>query len=124
MNWIEFGTIAIVGLVALWAFRRASALEKEIAFVRRRSQAQIDELTDEMFKLQGELRHVRALVRTGGTLRFSPDLRIDELADLHPDAPAVLATFHIGGCQSCAVDVSGRSGGRMRSRSRCRRGPT
>ncbi|GIW08288.1 MAG: hypothetical protein KatS3mg060_3093 [Dehalococcoidia bacterium] len=104
MNWIELVMLLAVGVAALWAFRRTTTLEKEIAYVRRRANDQIDDLTDEVEKLQREIRLLRAIVRSGGTLRFTPDLRVDELADIHPDAPAVLASFHIGGCQSCAVD--------------------
>jgi hypothetical protein len=116
MNWIEFGLIAIVGLVSLWAFRRTGALEKEIAFVRRRSQSELDDMTEEIVKLQSELRRVRAIVRTGGALRFTPDLKIEELDDLHPDALAVLATFHIGGCQSCAVEGDDTLGAAIREK--------
>jgi hypothetical protein len=104
MNWVELAMIVAVGVAALWAFRRTTALEKEIAFVRRRATDQIDELAEEIEKLHGEVRRLRATVATGGTLRFTPELRIDELAALHPDAPAVLASFHIGGCGSCAVE--------------------
>jgi outer membrane murein-binding lipoprotein Lpp len=103
MNWIELVMLVAVGLTALWAFRRTTSLEKEIDYVRRRANDQIDELAEDVERLRGEVRRLRVAVRTGGSLRFTPDLRVDELADVHPDAPAVLASFHIGGCQSCAV---------------------
>ncbi|MCS6801721.1 MAG: hypothetical protein RMM58_11470 [Chloroflexota bacterium] len=116
MNWIELIMIAAVGVAALWAFRRTTRLEKEIEYVRRRATDQIDDLSEEVERLRTELRRLRVAVRTGGTLRFTPDLRIDELADIHPEAPAVLASFHIGGCQSCAVDGGETLAGAVRAR--------
>ncbi len=101
MNWIELVMIAVVGVVALWAFRRTSALEQEVNFVRRRSTDLIDDLAEEIEKLHQEVRRLRTARSSG---RFTAEMRVDELSYLHPDAPAVLAAFHIGGCQSCSVD--------------------
>ena len=48
------------------------------------------------------------LMRQAGELQVTGDMTVDEVTLLHPQAPAVLAGFHIGGCASCAVDGSTR----------------
>jgi hypothetical protein len=53
-----------------------------------------------------ELRY--ELMRQAGTLKVTGDMTVDQVSALHPQAAAVLAGFHIGGCASCAVDGSTR----------------
>jgi len=48
------------------------------------------------------------LMRQAGDLKVTPDMTVDQVTALHPQAAAVLAGFHIGGCASCAVDGSTR----------------
>jgi hypothetical protein len=45
-----------------------------------------------------------ALKKASGELRIEPSLRLSDLYMLEPRAQSVLAAFHIGGCDSCAVD--------------------
>lgn len=106
MNWIELVMITAVGVIALMAHRRGSSLEREIEFVRRRNQDRVYELSDEIEKLTAEVRTLRARVHASGELRFTPNLLIDELDDIHPDATSVLASFQIGGCGGCGGSCS------------------
>ena len=48
------------------------------------------------------------LLRQSGDLKVTADTTVDEVTQLHPQAAALLAGFHIGGCASCAVDGSTR----------------
>jgi hypothetical protein len=48
------------------------------------------------------------LMRQAGDLKVTRDMTVDQVTALHPQAAAVLAGFHIGGCASCAVDGSVR----------------
>jgi hypothetical protein len=43
-------------------------------------------------------------MRQAGELAVTEDMSIDQINSLHPQAPRVLAGYHIGGCASCAVD--------------------
>jgi hypothetical protein len=47
-------------------------------------------------------------LRQAGNLTVTGATTVDEITMLHPQAAAVLAGFHIGGCASCAVDGSTR----------------
>ena len=105
MEWILLGLVAITGMAAVVLWQRASAIEKELNYVRRRSQDQIYELSDMVNDLTGQVTRLAIQVRPlAGDVRFRPDLRMDELIELHEAAPEVLAGFHIGGCDSCAVE--------------------
>jgi hypothetical protein len=53
-----------------------------------------------------ELRY--ELMRQAGGLKVTGDMTVDQVTALHPQAAAVLAGFHIGGCASCVVDGSTR----------------
>jgi hypothetical protein len=48
------------------------------------------------------------LLRQSGDLKVTSETTIDEIMQLHPQAAALLAGFHIGGCASCAVDGTTR----------------
>jgi hypothetical protein len=48
------------------------------------------------------------LLRQAGNLKVTGDTTVDEVMSMHPQAAALLAGFHIGGCASCAVDGSTR----------------
>jgi len=48
------------------------------------------------------------LMRLAGDLKVTKDMTVGQATTLHPQAAAVLAGFHIGGCASCAVDGSAR----------------
>jgi hypothetical protein len=48
------------------------------------------------------------LLRQAGDLMVTGDTTVDEVMSMHPQAAALLAGFHIGGCASCAVDGSTR----------------
>jgi hypothetical protein len=101
MNWIELAMVLAVGLAALWAVRRTSQLEREVAFVRRRASDQIDELTEALATLEAEVRRLRTLVQARGPRQVTPDMRLDEIVALHREAAAVLEAFQVpvgGGC--------------------------
>lgn len=105
MELVLLGLVAILGMAAIVLWMRANALDKELNYVRRRSQDQIFELGGMVNDLSSEVKKLTIQVRPlAGSLRFRPDLRMDELIEVHEAAPEVLAGFHIGGCDSCAVD--------------------
>jgi hypothetical protein len=109
-------TLALA-IVAFTAFSQIRGLNKEIDFVRRRSLDHTSDLAEEILKLQDEVRKLRVQSRMGGgTLKFTPDVRIDELSAIHPAATDVLASFHIGGCSDCAVDDSDTLAGAAREK--------
>lgn len=35
---------------------------------------------------------------------FTREMSIGEAMELHPEAPLVFASFHLGGCRSCSVN--------------------
>jgi hypothetical protein len=100
--------LAAVALAAglVFAFRRTGALNREVQHVRSQNYERHYELVDQIDRLRTEVKTLRREVRraAGAPERFTPDMTFAEAYDLHPAAQTVLAGFHIGGCNSCAVD--------------------
>lgn len=97
--------LALVALLAAsLAMRRASSLQEQLeransaAFALRGA---LDEVQGQMDQQLTELRI--ALRQQAGETIFRPDMTIAEALAVHPRVSEVLADFHLGGCQHCAV---------------------
>jgi hypothetical protein len=103
----------LAGAVALFLAWRCSRNVRALKERNDRLTSQIYELRLEMHRATeaheqafDELRY--ELMRQTGNLKVTGDMTVDLVTALHPQAAAVLAGFHIGGCASCAVDGSTR----------------
>lgn len=113
-----WGTIltvaALIAAAAAWIYawrlsyelataqRRLDRYNRALYDANQRIQALEERLDDQVTRLRSEIRW-----RTGQA-RFTPDMTVREAQALHPQAQAVLAAFHLGGCSSCAVDPDER----------------
>ncbi|MEZ4735272.1 MAG: hypothetical protein R3E79_49895 [Caldilineaceae bacterium] len=106
--------ISWVGLcIALVAVAYAWKLQQELHIASRRldryNRALFD-ANDEIRKLREDfdatLAQVRAEMRLsqGISARFNAKMTVQEAMALHPQVGQLLASFHLGGCNSCAVD--------------------
>ena len=102
----------IVLLIALVALGFAWKNQQELGTVRRRldryNKALFD-ASDRILALEESLAAAKAEFRVqqmhrNGSPTVAADLTVREVTLLHPQAAAVLAGFHLGGCSSCAVD--------------------
>lgn len=64
---------------------------------------------DDLRKLREELAATTAQLRVemkqrNGTLAFAPSMTVREAQLLHPQAEQIMAGFHLGGCDHCAVE--------------------
>lgn len=108
---------AIISWLALLAAGGAVAyawkLQQELHTATRRldryNRALFD-ANDEIRKMREELNTAFAQVRAehqlpaGVAATFAPQMKVREAVALHPQAEQLLAAFHLGGCNSCAVD--------------------
>ena len=111
--------------VALVATGYAWKLNHELGLARRRldryNRALFD-ATDDIRKLREELSDLAAqlhveIMQRAGSPAYHPAMTVQQAHLLHPQAQVVLAAYHLGGCDSCAValdetlaDVCARSG--------------
>ena len=102
----------IVLLIALVALGFAWKNQQELGTVRRRldryNKALFD-ANDRILALEESLAAAKAEFRVqqmhrNGSPTVAADMTVREVTLLHPQAAAVLAGFHLGGCSSCAVD--------------------
>ena len=97
--------VALVAVLMLWMTnRRLASLEARIARNSSRMyelRSAIDELEERLTLEAADIRF--DLRRRSGEVQFSTAMTIGEISRVHPAVPAVLASFHLGGCQSCAV---------------------
>lgn len=105
ISWIALGA-------ALLALVYARKLQQEIQSATRRldryNRALFD-ANDEIRRLQEQLTATAAELRVairqqGQEVRFEPQMTVHEVSLLHPQAEQILASFHLGGCSSCALD--------------------
>ena len=101
---------ATVVVLAVWCFLLGR---------RTKSQAQrIEQLSDRLYgwgaetrsyidELRGHLKIIEMKARrSGGEQVVSPDMLISEILAIHPRMKEVLASMHLGGCNSCSVSFS------------------
>ncbi len=102
--------LALLGLLMAW---RTSRKQKDLTERISQLNSRIYQTRREMLEAQEKThRDLTALkfewLKSKGKLQVTPDLTLDEVLLVHPMAGQVLASFHIGGCSSCAVDGSTR----------------
>lgn len=103
----------LLGAVALlWAWRCSRAVG-DLRDRNERLSSRLNNLRLEMHRAdeahQQSIAQLRfELMRQSGDLKVTGDMTVDAVTASHPQAAAVLAGFHIGGCASCAVDGSTR----------------
>lgn len=98
-------------MIALAALAYALKLQQELGTVTRR----LDRYNRALFDAKDELRGLRTdMERTAAELRvaimrgdngfhFTPETTVQEAELMHPQVAQVLAGFHMGGCDDCAV---------------------
>jgi hypothetical protein len=98
-------------LVALLALAYAWKLNQELNTATRR----LDRYNKALFDAGDELRRLRsdvtestaqlrvAIQQSQGGITFGPTTTVREAQLLHPQAAQILASFHLGGCSSCAI---------------------
>jgi hybrid cluster-associated redox disulfide protein len=97
--------VAILALVvAVLAFRRANSLQDRLD----RAASQLLELRSSLEATNEEVSEKLAEMKLGmrqqaGEAIFTPKMTIAEAMEVHPKVVEVLASFHLGGCSSCAV---------------------
>lgn len=105
--------IAVLALmVGFVAFAYAWKLQQELAIATRRLDRynkSLFDANDELRRLREEMAATTAQLRVeirqqGGQTRFDPTMTVREAQLLHPQAQQILAGFHLGGCNSCAVE--------------------
>jgi hypothetical protein len=109
MTYVALG-VALVALLLAW---RAHRTARDLKARHERLNTRLYELRAEMHQATETHRQAVArlkfeVLRQAGRLRATEDMTVDQVTQLHPQAAAVLAAFHIGGCASCAVDGSAR----------------
>lgn len=97
--------IALAALVYAWAAQRQAAdLRRRLERLSGQLYDQnlhLDELKRQLEETAQELRFT--IRQATGQLHYGPETTIGEIQATHPYAEAILASFHIGGCHSCAV---------------------
>ncbi|GEM_PF-238754 len=84
------------------AQRRLDRYNRALFDVNERIQALEERHAAEQAQLQAQIRWLT------GRARFTPEMTVREAQALHPQAPEILAAFHLGGCSGCAVDPDER----------------
>lgn len=105
ISWIAL----LLGAVALtYAWR----LQQELNRATRR----LDRYNRALFDANDEIRHLREEAATTtaqlrvewkqrtGDITFQPEMTVREAQLLHPQTQQILAGFHLGGCNNCAVE--------------------
>lgn len=104
-----FTILALIVGVAALAY--AWKLQQELGTATRR----LDRYNRALFDANDELRSLRtavertaaelrvAIMRGGNGLHFGPETTVQEAELMHPQVAQVLAGFHMGGCNDCAV---------------------
>ncbi|MCC7355114.1 MAG: hypothetical protein IT330_15325 [Anaerolineae bacterium] len=105
METVAFLLAAVAVVVAIYSVRRANTLENRLARYNSllyESQAKAESLEE---RLQEEILGLRTEIRRrAGEIHFTPTMTIAEARAMHPLAQQMLASFHLGGCASCAVN--------------------
>ena len=77
--------------------RRLTEISSSLAELRSALNASREQADEAAAGLRLELR------RRAGELAFAPEMTIKEAMGVHPAVSDVLASFHLGGCSTCAV---------------------
>jgi hypothetical protein len=105
ISWIAL----LVGVVAIaYAWKLNQELNRATRRLDRYNRALFD-ANDEIRHLHEEMAATTAQLRVelkqrSGVLSFEPEMTVREVQMLHPQAQQILAGFHLGGCNHCAVE--------------------
>lgn len=99
-------TIGLIGIFIAWrAGRKNSELQERIAQVNSRVYNLRREMQEIQEKAEQDIMALRfQLLKAQGELKVTPEMRMNEIVAIHPQAQQVLAGFHLGGCSSCSFD--------------------
>ncbi len=105
LTWIAL-LVAVAALGYAWLLRQSiNQLSGRLDRYNRSlldTSVELRQLKEGLADTRAELR--AEILRGQDGPAFRPDLTIREVTALHPQAQEVLASFHIGGCSSCAAD--------------------
>jgi hypothetical protein len=98
--------IGLIGIFIAWrANRKNSELQERIAQVNSRIYNLRREMQESQEKAEQDLMALKfQLLKTQGELKVTPEMKMNEIVAIHPQAQQVLAGFHLGGCSSCSFD--------------------
>jgi hypothetical protein len=98
--------LSIIGIVMAWrASRQNNELKERLSQANSRVYNLRREIEEKQTKAEQDLMSLKfELLKVQGNLKVTPETRIGELGQMHPQALQVLAGFHLGGCSSCSVD--------------------
>ncbi len=103
--WLALG-VALAALAYAWKLNQE--LETASRRLDRYNKALFDtndELRRVQERIQDETARLRVALRHQGTSpAFTPDMTVREALLMHPQTDQVLAAFHLGGCDHCAVE--------------------
>ncbi|OGG56861.1 MAG: hypothetical protein A3F84_10735 [Candidatus Handelsmanbacteria bacterium RIFCSPLOWO2_12_FULL_64_10] len=105
MDTVLYGAVGLFTLLSLVNWRRCARLKGEVERLERGT----DELralvnvSHERMKSEILSRVQTELRRREGGPAFHGDMSVGEAMKLHPQAAAVMAGFHLGGCSSCNI---------------------
>jgi len=99
-------TIALIALFLVWrGGRKQSELQERIAQVNSRVYNLRHEMQESQEKAEQELMSLKfQVLKAQGELKVTPEMKMNEIVAVHPQAQQVLAGFHLGGCSSCSFD--------------------
>ena len=100
----------VIGLIAVaYAWKLQQELQTTTRRLDRYNRALFD-VNDELRKAREEMTSALAgvqaqmLLPNGAHALFAPQMKVSDALTIHPQAEQILAAFHLGGCNSCAVD--------------------
>lgn len=98
--------IGVIALFMAWrANKKTTDLKERLAQANSRVYHLRREIEEKAEQAEKERMFLKfEILKLKGDLKITPDMRVGEVVAAHPQAQAVLAGFHIGGCSSCSVD--------------------
>lgn len=100
--------VAIVALiVAALGWRRSVKLQKAFEQAAKEAESLRSHVTASNNILERKIEDLRNSMQrrssNGISKRFHADMTVAEVLGHHPEAGAVMASFHLGGCSSCSI---------------------
>ncbi|MCX6027819.1 MAG: hypothetical protein NT169_00775 [Chloroflexi bacterium] len=97
--------IAAAALIAAYlAMRQAGAVDRRLTEISSSLAELRSALNESREKAAEKVSGLRLeMRRRAGELAFTPEMTIKEAMEVHPAVSDVLASFHLGGCSTCAV---------------------
>ncbi|MBI1881182.1 MAG: hypothetical protein HYR94_23630 [Chloroflexi bacterium] len=98
--------LGVIGIFMAWrAGRKNSELQERIVQVNSRVYNLRREMQEAQENAEQEVMTLKfQLLKAQGELKVTPEMKMNEIVAIHPQAQQVLAGFHLGGCSSCSFD--------------------